>query len=467
MDKQTLELYVSREDYDFMRGNNWPVYEDYLNGVKADEPTIQEHVDKFTQNQVSYGIRFPIRTATSCQYKWTWSTIYLNSLSTASCHRTQIWPIDINNFDNFNNVPEKIIAREKMLAGEWPGHGCEYCRDIEAAGGISDRIHNRDTRNLTPPELINDRTATHVTPRIVEIFAQNTCNLSCIYCNPVLSSKIQQENAKFGEFNQHGVHIPLHQAPDATREVFDKFISWVNRNIQTLARLHLLGGETFIQHDLMNNILDIIERNPSPDLTLGIFSNMNSPEKYWTLYMNRIKDLCQRGHLKELVLTASIDCWGPEQSYVRSGLDLELFEQRFAWASEQGSWLGLNANQTITAMTMKTMPDLIRVLARYGKNKIIGHWFQFYTGPQMFQHPQIFAYNEWADTFNEIFAIMPTENDEQRDAIIRMQGIQKLLQQSTVNNWTEIRKLQIYLDELDRRRGTNWRSLFPFIDAHE
>ena len=43
-----------------------------------------------------------------------------------------------------------------MMQGKWPGQGCEYCRDIEAAGGISDRVEfNSNPKNFRyiPKEL--------------------------------------------------------------------------------------------------------------------------------------------------------------------------------------------------------------------------------------------------------------------------------------------------------------------------
>lgn len=81
-----------------------------------------------------------------------------------------------------------------MLKGEWPQGGCSTCKVVEDAGGWSDRQHNLEIRGLTPPELLRDPTALFVSPKIVEIFAQNLCNLSCVYCNGNLSSKIEQEN---------------------------------------------------------------------------------------------------------------------------------------------------------------------------------------------------------------------------------------------------------------------------------
>jgi hypothetical protein len=214
----------------------------------------------------------------------------------------------------------------------------------------------------------------------------------------------------------------------------------------------------------MNQILDIIERRPNPKMTLCVFSNLNAPDKYWDLYIGRIKDLAQRGHIQKMDLTASIDCWGPEQEYVRSGLDLAKFEKRFAWASEQGDWLRLIANQTVTVLTMRTMPELIQKIDQYSQHKHIGHYFQFYTGSQMFQHPKTYAYSHWAETFEEIYKAMPTRTEEQREAIPRMQGLQRYLQTFTQHSWEDIEKVQVWLDELDRRRGTNWRNLFAYLD---
>jgi organic radical activating enzyme len=462
-----IKFYVRRDDYLQVAGSSWPSYDEYLQGVKATDPTVQLEIDELTDRSLKAGVKFPIETKTACQSKWTWSTIYLNQLSTASCHRVKPIQFDIADFDNFHNIPKKLDDRKLMLEGKWPQGGCEYCMDIENAGGWSDRNHNLDIRGLTPPELLIDQTAINVTPRIVEIFAQNTCNLSCTYCNANLSSKIEQENKKFGEFRSGGVVIPVVQAPELADEYFTKFISWLEKNVTMLVRLHLLGGETFIQHDLINSVLDILERVPAPNLEFCIFSNMNVPDKYWDLYTGRIKDLQARGHIKVFDLTASIDCWGPEQEYARSGIDLAKFEKRFAWASEQGDWLRLNANQTVTCLTMKTMPDLIRKISKYSKTKQIGHYFQFYTGTQMFQHPQTYSYDLWEPVFKEIFEVMPRNTVHQLEAIPRMEGLQKQLQLQKTNNYRDIKKLHIYLDELDRRRNTNWRELFPYLDINE
>lgn len=464
MTDHDLKFYITPQDYEVWAGPDWPKYENFLQGDRSQLPQIQQEIQKFIDMYKSEGIKFPIQTKTACQSKWTWSTIFLNQLSTASCHRVDPVPFDLEDFENFHNIPKKIQDRQLMLQGEWPTGGCEYCQVIEAAGGHSDRQHNLEIRGLTPPELLTDRQAVRVSPRIVEIFAQNTCNLACTYCTSRLSSKIEQENKKFGNFLVKGVQIPVTTVPTTAPQYFEAFLNWLDKNIQTLVRLHLLGGETFIQHELMNSVLDIIERRPNPNLELCVFSNMNVPDRYWDLYIGRIRDLQAKNHIRVFDLTASIDCWGKQAEYARYGLNLDKFESRLDWASRQGDWLRLNANQTITVLTMHTMPELIDKLSYYSHSKHIGHYFQFYTGGLIFQHPKTFSYDMWADTFDRIYRAMPTRTVEQQEAIPRMQGHQKYLQTFKQHNWEEIENLHIYLDELDRRRSTNWRNLFPYLD---
>lgn len=463
-----LSLYFVQEDYDNLRGPDWPDYQSFLKGDRGPDPTIQAEIQGYLDMFRSQGIKFPIKSKTACQSKWTWSTIYLNQMATASCHRVDPVKFDLDQFDNFHNLPKKIQDRQLMLRGEWPSGGCEYCRSIEESGGWSDRQHNLDIRDLTPPEVENDLAAVRVTPRIVEIFAQNTCNLRCTYCNSNLSSKIQQENIKFGNFNHQGVTIPVTSVPEMSAEYFERFMSWLGKNIKNLKRLHLLGGETFLQHDLMTRTLDTLEKNANPDLQLCIFSNLNVPDRYWNLYTERIRDLQRRRHIRCFDLTASIDCWGPQAEYARFGLDLGKFEQRLSWAADQDpDWLRLNCNQTLTCLTMRAMPELIDKIREYSKNRHIGHYFQFYTGPQMWQHPKTFAYEFWQETFDKIFQAMPSDTHEQREAIPRMQGLQKFLQTFRSHDWNSVKKLHIYLDELDRRRGTQWRSIFPYLDIQQ
>jgi len=460
-----LKSYITNEDYNTWSGPDWPSFDDLLSGNYTVNAEIQKEVDEFVNLHFKKGTVFPIKTATACQRKWTESNLWLNDLSSSSCHRITPIKFELKDFDNFHNLPRKVEDRELMLKGGWPDNGCSYCQNIEEAGGISDRLQFLNQRGYAPRELETDPIAVKVSPRMLQIWAQNTCNMSCIYCNGNFSSQIEKENLKYGEFNSGGVHIPVVKIPtQAVKEYFDRFVIWLDQNVTTLTRLILLGGETLLQHELMTAVLDIFERHPSPNLEFAMFSNFNVPDSAWNRYIPTILELQKKGHIKYFDLMASIDCWGPEQEYVRSGLDLNKFEQRFAWAADQDpDCLRLYISQTITAMTIKTMPGLIEKINQYSKNRPIAHYFSFYLGPQQFQNPDIFAYSMWEKDFEKILSMMQTNTTEQREAKDRMIGIQKYLQSITKHNYAEIEKLHTYLDELDRRRGTNWQQLFPYL----
>ena len=106
-----LKLYFTNEDYNNLAGPDWPSYESICAGVVAKDSHIQKEIDDYIDMFRKDGIKFPINTATACQSKWTWSTIYLNQLATASCHRVNPVPFELEDFNNFHNIPKKLQDR--------------------------------------------------------------------------------------------------------------------------------------------------------------------------------------------------------------------------------------------------------------------------------------------------------------------------------------------------------------------
>ena len=51
---------------------------------------------------------FPIKTATSCRLKWSWSSLILTTGETDSCHRSSKSFLTPENFNDFHNTAEKI-----------------------------------------------------------------------------------------------------------------------------------------------------------------------------------------------------------------------------------------------------------------------------------------------------------------------------------------------------------------------
>jgi organic radical activating enzyme len=405
---------------------------------------------------------FPIKTKTACQLKWTWSTISLYNGITKSCHRVDSDTITVDQFDTFHNTPKKLADRNLMLEGQWPTGGCEYCQRIEEAGGSSDRMFHSSIPDLAPPELDNNTTAINVTPRIVEVYFDNVCNMSCVYCWDGFSSQIQQENIKHGRFENNGVVIDNHANKiDNIVELTERFWQWMDKNSTDLRRLHVLGGEPFFQRQF-DQCLDFLSTHNNPNLELNIISNLKVPHKRLREYVEKIKLLIDEKRIARFDLTASIDCFGKEQEYVRFGIDLNQWQENFEYLVGQ-SWITLNINQTLSGLTMKTVPDLLKYINQFRTLREIGHYFSTTVMTHKFLHPGIFGPNYFDDVFEEIYLNMPTETWQQKEAIKYMQGIQAQLNAGQRDQQLII-QLGIFLTEIDRRRNLNWRQVFLWLE---
>lgn len=401
---------------------------------------------------------FPIRTDTACQLKWSWSTLYLSQKQTASCHRTGWGEIDQENFDQFHNTDKKMQERRDMLAGKWPEHSCHYCRKIEQAGGFSDRKLMLSIPNQYPEELDIDPTAVNIEPTVLEVFINNVCNMSCLYCIPGLSSKINQENKKFGHFAKGGVileaednHVPV---------LIDKFWDWMRRKSTGLKRFNVLGGEPFYQTEFYQ-LLEYFENTEHPNLELGISTNLEISASKLEALCQRFQQLLIKQKLKRIDISCSIDCWGPEQEFVRYGMNLDTWEKNFEYLLSK-KWITLNINQTISVLTIKTMPELLNKLQHWRTTRPVGHFFSVVTPQPSYMVPAILGKDVFKSDFDTIISCMPQETDQHKIAKQYMHGIMNEIAQSDVDV-AEISNLKIFLDEKDRRRGTNWRAMFPWL----
>lgn len=405
---------------------------------------------------------FPIHTDTACLLKWSWTTLYLNTGVSSTCHRTSKYPLTVENFNNFHNNPLVLEDRKQMLKGQWPVDNCSYCRKIEESGGTSDRMVQLTMSDLVPPELDTDPTSIVVTPTVVEVFFNNTCNLGCLYCNPSLSSTINSENQKYGIFKQDGLN--LYPVTGHFKDLFPSFQEWFDTGFSTLKRLHVLGGEPLYQKEF-DKLLDKIEEQGNPDCVLNIVTNLMVDQQRLQSYVERFKKILITKKLKRIDITCSIDCWGPEQEYVRWGLKLIPWEQNFNYLLKQ-KWLTININQTISSLTIKTMPELLVKLNSWRELRPVGHWFSGITPGPSYMKAEIFSNTEFQNSFEQILSLMPDTTEENKKIKSYMIGIIKQIETSSFNPY-EIKKLIIFLNEKDRRRGTNWETVFPWLKGYK
>lgn len=412
---------------------------------------------------------FPIHSDTACLLKWAWSTVYLGQGTSSSCHRTDQAPIPVDNFASFHNLPNKIRAREMMRRGEWPQEGCQYCEKIEAAGGMSDRqyqLHVGHDQDRTPVELFTDPATNEVVPTILEVYFNNTCNMACLYCGAHFSTKWEEENRRFGPFQQGNVNFGWNTPANPNYEQmladFWRYLHEQDR-YKHIRYYQILGGEPFYQPEFETSI-EFWESHPNPELTFNMITNLKVAPKKFRSYIDRFEHMVNSGKLKRLQITGSIDAWGPEEEYVRWGLDLNEWTENWEYLLDK-DWVVMCVNSAISALTIKTADELVRRINSWNDrrspwNPISYSFMSVMTPPELV--PDIMGPGVYEEDFDRILAAMRESTPSERSAREHMQGIKQQVCAGPKNS-DRIADLKIYLTEIDRRRGTDWTKLFPWL----
>ena len=411
---------------------------------------------------------FPIKQGVACQLKWTWHSLSFYEGVSSSCHRVKSVPLNKDNFDNFHNHPNWIEQRKLQLSGIFPDQGCQYCGDVEKDGGTSDRMVQNEVEGVYPSELDTEPLATFVTPRMLEVYFDNSCNLSCLYCSESNSSRIEKENIKFGRLipgipdqsnlvNTTKEYIGSKNKDELTNLFFD----YLEKNYSTLRRLQVLGGEPLYQKQFFR-LLEFLKIKKNPDLVLSIQSNLMVSKKVLNTVIQELKILVKQRKIKRFDVTASLDGDGQSEEVVRFGLSLKQWKDNFELLCKN-KWIYLSINSTITSLNIPNLPALLDYISNRSEEmqRQINYEFGMVIGNDIL-HPKIFPHGFFDNYFENILSKMNSRTVREQKLVEHMKSIQ-----NTVNNSGENKEHQYYLkkflEEFDRRRNTNWKLHFPHL----
>jgi hypothetical protein len=279
-------------------------------------------------------------TPTFCLAKWHHVTMYLQSGETHSCYHPRPHKIPLSELaDNpsaLHNTHEKKLERKMMLDGGKP-EGCQYCWNIEAMGPdyISDR-HIRNSSIFTEEryeQTLKGPWDQNINPEYLEINFGNECNFKCGYCHPKYSTRFYNEIKDHGPVTTVKNHrcdidwMKLYQREEENPYV-DAFWKWWPELRKTLNIMRVTGGEPTM-HTSTWKLLKEIDSDPMPWLELNINSNLGTKTALVEKLSTSVKTLCDEGKIRSFKLFTSLDTWGPRAEYIRTGLDLELWEKNF------------------------------------------------------------------------------------------------------------------------------------------
>lgn len=273
---------------------------------------------------------------TFCLAKWHHTTIYLQTGETHSCYHPAPHKIPLQevalNVDALHNTKQKISERAEMLAGNKPS-GCNYCWNIEALG--DDYISDRKERNASiyteeRMAAIKHNPLKHINPQYIEISFGNECNFKCGYCHPKHSSSYYKEIKDHGPYDMVRNHrndidwFTIYE--EENNPYVEAFWKWWPDVSKTLTILRITGGEPLLQASTWR-LFEELERNPQPQLELNINSNFGVKSILVERLVEKVNKLLELNAIKDFKIFTSIDTWGAPAEYIRTGLDLSVWEK--------------------------------------------------------------------------------------------------------------------------------------------
>lgn len=274
---------------------------------------------------------------TFCLAKWHHTSIYLHTGQTHSCYHPRPHQISLeeikNNPSALHNTKIKKQERALMLVGEKP-EGCQYCWNVESLSDnhISDRLI-RNQSIYTPERLkdITDKTWNYdINPEYIEIAFSNECNFKCGYCHPMSSTSFQAEIKQHGPYDtvkNHRLDIDWFK-PHIEEEnpYIEAWWKWWPKMSKTLNILRITGGEP-LMHKSTWRLFEHLKNDPKPHLELNLNSNLGIKTAMVERLVENVNDLIYNHKVKTFKLFSSMDTWGKRAEYIRTGLNLELWEK--------------------------------------------------------------------------------------------------------------------------------------------
>lgn len=299
-----------------------------------------------------------------CTMKWLHQTLYLHTGDNHSCYHPRPHHIELNEIEKdpsaLHNTSWKKEQRKKMLEGQRPDE-CYYCWNIEDLPGehFSDRMFHSSSNYSVP---LIDKIAKlpwdqNINPKYLEVSFGNSCNFRCGYCCPQASTQWVEEIKKHGNYdltyNQYGIEFldrGSYYGPKDNNPYIEAFWRWWPELRKDLHTLRITGGEPLMNPAAMQ-FFDLLENEPAPELQITLNSNLGVSFGKVDRLLERVSNLLATKKIKQFNFYTSIDSWGSQAEYMRTGLNCEHWERNVKAVIDSGATVNLMCTFNVLCVT--------------------------------------------------------------------------------------------------------------------
>jgi organic radical activating enzyme len=413
-----------------------------------------------------------------CAMKWLHQTLYLHTGDNHSCYHPKPHHIELDEITHnpaaLHNTAWKKQQRKAMLEGERPKE-CYYCWNIEDLPGkhSSDRVLHSGGNPWAEQaieKLAQLPWDADINPKYLEVSFGNNCNFRCGYCGPQASTMWMEEVKKHGDYDithpQYSIDFlknGTYYGPKDDNPYIDAFWKWWPSLRKDLHTLRITGGEPLMNSGAMD-FFELLDREPAPELEISINSNLGVSFGKVDRFIEQAKKLLQEKKIKTINIFTSIDSWGPQAEYMRTGLNCEHWERNMLEFVKLGKRVNFMCTFNVLCVTnyKKLLEKVIEWRKQYGSH-LIHLDIPYLKDPPHWMinilTPDFMVYMEDTLKFME-------DNAEwfELSEIVKFRRVTEYMRTNPVDAGKihrGRRDFYVFFTENDRRLGTNLLELFP------
>jgi molybdenum cofactor biosynthesis enzyme MoaA len=422
-----------------------------------------------------------------CTAKWLQTTLYLQNGYNHSCHHPSPHKIPLQEIEEnpaaLHNSNFKKSQRRLMLDGIRPRE-CDYCWNIEDLGKdyFSDRHYKTsDTWAWDRfSEIANSDADLDVYPAYLEVSFSNVCNLKCSYCSPEISSKWLEEINQHGPYPTKVSNNDINWLKSVGRYPYkysdenpyiNAFWKWFPDALPHLRVFRITGGEPLLSKDTWR-VFEYIKNNPQPNLEIAINTNLTVDDKLVERLILEINELST--YVKRVDVYTSLESTGEQAEYSRFGLNYN------NWISNIRSILDKTSSTvavmtTVNILSMPTFNEFIDLIMKLRAEYNLGlENNRIPININYLRWPQHLSVKLLPQDLREVYSIKIQDHCEswlkyyKKDQYARLyleewDQVKRFCDYLTQDEDTKNAREDFvrYINEYDRRRGTNFSSTFP------
>ena len=446
---------------------------------------------------------------TYCVAKWQQVTIHLATGQTHSCHHPRTHKIPFEeiavNPSALHNTWHKKHTRKLMLEGQRPEE-CDYCWRVEDAPGndgtyFSDRTKKSADTVWGEPFLESSSKLpwdADIVPAYVEVSFSNVCNFGCGYCSPEISSTLMQTAKRHGPIKlSQSVTQDITWLENANRmpipnkdvnPYIDAWWKWWPTLYPELKVFRITGGEPLLSKETFRT-LDWIIENPNPNLELAINTNLGVDQDIIDKFFEKCQQIKRDGKVKSLKIFTSCDTWGRQAEYIRAGLDYKKWYYNLWNLALRYPELDVTIMCTFNILSIPQFRNFLKDILTIRRSPTPEHKATGLRGVTLdfpyLRHPRylsaLIAGPGLIETLEKHIAWMASNVGQfeyvdyqdgfyqhEVDNLARLLNVIKAEDPNKRENVVARHDFYLYIQEHDKRNGTNFKEVFPemvtFVD---